>query len=84
MTTIKPQWKKGSLCAYETGGLRLVEAIVLTAHRGGDFTVEARFFIDRHGRAKSPYLGYRYRLRREELLERPWRLRRSGRTGVKP
>ena len=56
-------FRKGDLVHYRDGGGRTIQAVVRTAHKDGTYTVEAQFVLP----TKGVYLGYRFRLSRDEL-----------------
>lgn len=61
------EFKKGSIVQYRDGGDRHIQAIVRTVHKDGTYTVEAQFSLTRDGRREGQYLGYCWRLSRDEL-----------------
>jgi hypothetical protein len=60
------KFEKGSFVTYKvtTGKIR---AIVRTVHRDGDYTVEARHYLDDRGRETGAYLGFKFRMDPVEL-----------------
>lgn len=61
--------RKGQFGTYSItrlGGWK-VRAMVLTVHRDGTITIEARHALDEKGKIQGGYLGYRYRMKAENF-----------------
>lgn len=58
-------FRKDQMVTYAVRKLT-IQAIVLTAHRDGSYTVEARHEL-REGKPHGCYMGYRYRMDRSDL-----------------
>ena len=54
-------FERGSFVTYETSSGK-GRAIVRRVHRDGDYTVEARHYLDASGRELGAYLGFKFRV----------------------
>lgn len=61
--------RKGDTVTYRTDRGSLFEAIVMTRHWNGDYTVKATFHLDsqRRGVRLGSYLGFKYRMSGRDL-----------------